>query len=201
MMRNKGIHFMRSRAGLSLFETIMALVLGAMVFLPLTMAFNVAIKVWNEHIINDELHQHARVAMDRLTSELRYAIRIEDSGFPDKLWFRTRNLIDDNWDSELIKYEKLEIVSAPKMDALKRSEEGSPFYTIAGSDLEPRFQVTNFDHDFYKVAGGNLQVLGGLDTMDDVEVVEVNLTVANEDMTKSITLVSRVDLRYKQNYP
>jgi len=190
-----------STRGLSLLESVMAVALGAMIFIPLTMAFNVAIKTWDEHAVNDELYQHARVAMDRLTRELRHAIRLVDQEDPQELKFYTRRDTGTNpWVWEAVRYQKAQIPST-SLFGLSRNQNLDPPYFIAGSDGYPSVTVNSFSYVLYKVEEieGQLQ-FQPLDTGDPIsaaDVVWVGLTLTNEDSTKSVILTSRVALRNK----
>jgi len=174
----------------------MALALGLIIFVPLTVAFNAAVKTWDEHIAMEELYQHGRVAMERITSELRYATHLVDKEDSGKLKFYTRNLIDKNWDPEVIWYETQQIPSY-WFDGLARKQEGDPFYFIAGGEVSPGIKINLFIYEVHKVSGGLFVPLGDSEPISAADVVKVRLDLATEDDKYWLTLTSRVQLRNK----
>ena len=75
----------RHNHGLTLFEYIFALTVGVLILLPMGMGFRLALKNWEMSQEETELVQHARVAMARITSDLRYAVRATNWTNPEVL--------------------------------------------------------------------------------------------------------------------
>jgi len=189
-----------SRCGLTLLEAIMAMAMGAMIFIPLFMAFGVAIKTWDEHILREELCQQARIAMDRIVSELRDTVRLVGDDVDDLdlnvLEFYTRNVALDGWEAEIIKYEYNDL-ETPGNNILYRSQDGGTLYPIAGSDGNPMIGVSAFSYNPYKVEGGIFKDLETGDPISAADGVLVSLSLATGDGMKEISLSSRVEFKNK----
>ncbi len=176
----------------------MAVALGAVVFIPLTMAFNVAIKAWDKNTVNEELYQHARVAMDRLVSDVEHAGGLLNFDDAATMEIYTRNVVDENWDAEVIQYAWNDFIS-PGNYILYRSEDGSAPFAIAGSDYEPRVNVAGFTYTPYKWNDGSsdFEYFNLGDPVNDAQGILLALNVENADGTKSVTLVTEVNFRNK----
>lgn len=96
--------------GVTLIETVLAMSLVALILSSLTVILSVSLKSWELSDEKDELVQNGRVAMDRIISDLRYAISFTQSS-GGVLEFETKYLEDKEAekvkdDIEIIKYEK-----------------------------------------------------------------------------------------------
>ncbi|MBL7170470.1 MAG: prepilin-type N-terminal cleavage/methylation domain-containing protein [Candidatus Omnitrophica bacterium] len=90
--------------GITLIEVILALALGALILASLTGILNISLKSWELSEESNELIQIGRVAMERIMSDIRYAVSLSTfSG--GVLEFDTKYLDEDD-DVETIKYEK-----------------------------------------------------------------------------------------------
>jgi len=157
----------RDCLGMTLLETTLALTIGAVVMASLLTSFSLAGKLWRKGGQSSEAIQHGRVAMTRMSADLRYATQGLDfsSGV---LEFETTNMLDSTPDVEVIRYE----FTSPK---LYRTADGGPMMAVAGSD-EEKVTVTAVTLTPKKQSGGgNLVNLGGSDTAADAEAVTVEL--------------------------
>lgn len=174
----------------TLIELVLALALGALILASLTIVFKTGWQSWKENNEKSELIQHARVAMWRITDDLRYAQQLDElpaSGYSGNLQFTTVNLFSD---PAVIRYEVVE-------SELRRiAEEISS--KIAGSSSEG-ISVTAMDSTPFKLGvSGNLVALdaGAGDVASDAIAVKVDLTLQDAD-GNSFTLGSTAKLRNK----
>jgi len=166
----------RNKKGFTLIEVILALTLGALILASLTVIFEISSTNWRQINQKREIIQHARIAMIRLTDELRYTIRLNDSGSPNILEFYTRKLINDDWSPTWMKYE---LNTADNL--LYRTAGPYSPYPIAGSTTE-YISVTGFNYQPLKIdAGGNLVQLITTDPIDKAVAVNIGLTLSDID--------------------
>ncbi|MBN1492854.1 MAG: prepilin-type N-terminal cleavage/methylation domain-containing protein [Candidatus Omnitrophica bacterium] len=165
------MHIRRSsKTGFTLFEVILSLAVSAVIISAVAMAFQVSLTNSRLTFSNNEALQHARLAMDKIIRDLRYAAKIK--GAPtDVLEFYTRTRVNDDWHAEVILYHK-------NGDVLERSINGEPATVIAGvgpgdiriSVLQTRLLKEN-------TTGGLTNAMG---VHDAVVAVEVTLGVLDE---------------------
>lgn len=111
--------------GFTLLESILAVAISALIMASLTMIFQVTKQSWNKARTHAELIQHARVAMSRLSSELRYATNLTQAN-TSNIIFDTTVLVDTNeMTTESIRYQVVGNV-------LRRRVGGGAPYTVAG---------------------------------------------------------------------
>lgn len=91
--------------GITLIEVSLALALIAAILVSLTNVLNVSLKNWEFSGRRNELIQNARVAMDRIISDLRYAVSISDFN-GGVLQFDTRYLENEDDSVEVVRYYK-----------------------------------------------------------------------------------------------
>jgi len=176
----------------------MAMALSALVLAPLLMGLNIVLKDWEEERIQSELLQHARVAMQRITSELRYASGIYDHNNPDVLTFFTRTLLDDDWAIEKIKYWREDAGDGTFL-LYRGVDSGGGYepYPIAGAmgSSLAGISVPGFVIKYFRLDGDNLNELASTEKDYLVDLVEVSLTLACG--AKTVSLSSRIKLRNK----
>lgn len=174
----------------TLIELILALALGALILASLTTVFRTGWQSWNEDNERSEFIQHARVAMWRITDDLRYAKSLDQlaSGSSGNLQFTTKNL-PDTGAIRVIRYEVAD-------SELKRIEQGTSS-KIAGSSSEG-INVTALNSTPLKIDidTGNLVALVGGDSPGDAIAVRVELTLQDAD-GDSFTVISTAKLRNK----
>ncbi|MDD5449297.1 MAG: prepilin-type N-terminal cleavage/methylation domain-containing protein [Candidatus Omnitrophica bacterium] len=101
-MNIKGL---KTRNGITLIEVSLALALISVILLALTNILGISLKNWELSGKRNELIQNGRVAMERITSDLRYAVSIT-TFTDDVLEFKTRYLENEDDSVEVIKYYK-----------------------------------------------------------------------------------------------
>ena len=182
-------------------ECVLALTLGVIVLAPVTMAFKVSLSGWEETYKHDELLNHARMAMARMVSDLRYAVTIlqADSATHSYLEFTTRNLLDDTWDAETLMFYRTN--GNPVL--YRRVVEGEGAHLI-GSKLaglnttEGIIQVDAFEITPLKKATSGDPILldtSGGDTLDMTVAVQMALTMSDTESGDSVTVTSVAKLR------
>ena len=191
----------RSCQGLSLLETILALSLSALFLVPLLMGFNLAIGNLNEDTNQRELFQHATTAMNRITSELKYAVAFGDRSNPYVLEFYTRTLLDDDWETEKIKY-WLKTDGSGSYGIMRKVDDG-PEQVIAGSPTSNIIDATaegGLLAIYYKVEDPSIIQLADTDPDNWIEMVRVRIKVSSiKDPNQFVYLHSRVQIRNKQS--
>ena len=181
-----------NRQGLTLLETLLAITLSVTILLPLMMSLRIGVKSWKENTRTSELLQHARVAMHRITSELRYATEVlqAESTTHSYLRFTTAYTEDDDADLETIEFYRLN--GNPVLYRRISHPIGHPVAGIVFDDIA----VDAFEITPMKVVGGNnLVALGGSDTIDMTEAVDLELTMKNVVSGKTVTVSSLATLR------
>lgn len=182
------------KRGVTLIELVMALLLGAVIMVPLSMGFSFGLKSWNSNKIKSELIQHARVAMYRMTSELRYAESIVDKrSINNELEFATTHLIDADDGIENIIYR---VESVPFLLVRKVMED-----SIEISDVEVAgtnfgyipVRVTNFTAKPMRIDSSGVLVENVLKPIEDTVAVQIDLTL--ECKNESITVTSLAKMR------
>ena len=114
--------------GFSLLETVLAISLSAVIMASLTMVFKVTKQSWNSNTRKSELLQHVRLALARMSLDMRYATNLV-TATTGTILFDTTVLVDnDETTTEQISY----FISG---NALMRSigAAGTP-YDVAGEN-------------------------------------------------------------------
>jgi len=187
-------NFLRSCRGLSLLEMLMACVLSAVILVPVYLSSNLAVQSWDEDSNNSEVLQHARVTMQRIMSELRYSPGIVNRDSPDILKFYTRTLLNNDWQPEIITYERKD--AGGGMYTLYRNVDAGEENAIAGTSgyiVDDNIVVSVFEPRYFKIVGTAVQELAVTDPNNLVDLVQVKLTLAKG--AKTVSLCSRVKLR------
>lgn len=113
------------KAGFTLLEATLGVAVGAVLLASLLLVFKVGKHSWNVNNQQSELLQHARIAMARLSSELRYATGLSQASI-STIGFPTKVLVNaDSATTEVIEYT---IVS----NTLQRSVDGGVKSILAG---------------------------------------------------------------------
>lgn len=95
----------KGEQGITLIEVSLALALIAAILVSLTNVLNISLKNWEFSGRRNELTQNGRVAMDRIISDLRYAVSISEFN-EGVLQFDTRYLENEDDSIEVIRYDK-----------------------------------------------------------------------------------------------
>lgn len=185
----------RPSGGFTLMESLLALALGVMVLLPLATAFQISAQGWQQAYEEDELLNHARIAMSRMVADLRYAVTVNfvvSTGSNVNLTFTTRTRENNDWSVEYIKYTWV------SGEPLKRqiNSETAPI-ALAGLDPPGTIVVNAFAVTAYKKVGGNLvalNLLGG-DTLSMTVAVQIDLTMQDTASSRTVTLTSLAKMR------
>ncbi len=159
--------------GFTLVEAALSLAIGALVMMSLTTAFKVTRQSWKNTTAQSELYQHARIAMSRLSSELRFAtlLTIATGGV---IQFDTKVLLDDDsGTTEVIRYEILSNVMQRSVGAAGTK------YQIAGDSAAGISVVSAAFVPMKRNAGGVLIPLVAGDPLSMAVAVEVTLTMNN----------------------
>ena len=120
--------------GFSLLEVVMAVAIGALLMVSLTTVFQVNKQNWNVNNRRSEMLQHARVAMSRLSTELRYATNLVQAD-SSTIVFETTELLDmNNSTTETIRYENGGF-------NIQRSVDGGTRQIIAGDEKSTGIQA------------------------------------------------------------
>ena len=163
-----------SRRGMTLIEAVLSLALIALILVSLTNVLNVSLKAWRLSGRDDDLIQNARVAMERMTSDIRYAVAISEfSG--GALEFSTRYVEDEDDQTEVIRYYK----------------SGSGLYrSVDGEENPPEIAeyVDAFDITLLTSAGQ------ATSDADQAASVEINLGMVNGSDSFSVTSASHLRL-------
>ena len=161
--------------GFTLLEATLALSVGALILVSLTNVFQSTRAGWKVANYKSDMTQHARVAVSRMTSELRYATRLTLDG-GNLVEFETNNLLDsDKMTTETIRYS----LNPPYIE---RSVNGGAINFVAGgvntsvSDL--LFQPLKID------AGGDLVPLVAGDPVSLAVAVQIHLTLSDPDSNR-----------------
>lgn len=116
-----------SKKGFTLLECILAITISALVIASLSVAFKVSMKSWKTLSLRNEAVEQARMAIDKMARELRYADQLIACSW-NNLEFQTQYLVDSDEESENIAYK-----SCNEMGHLCRSEGQGMSQQIAGS--------------------------------------------------------------------
>jgi len=184
-------------SGFTLLETVLALAIGALVVISLSNLFQVSLASWEQSMDRSELLQHTRVALQRITMELRYATELVDTrSTPNTLTFNTVNLEDDDSGVEEISY----YIDQP-VENLHRSVDGGGGQFVAGNSSFWSGQPGDVNVVMLWVgpmkwdgAGGSLVYLNPWDPITDATAVEISMTLQDRDYSP-ITLTTMVTLR------
>jgi len=166
---------------------------------PMFRAFNLAIQNWESDEDFNELSQQARIAMQRITSELRYAAGIKDHSNPYDLYFFTRTLLNNGWEVENIEYWLRTTAGAPYYALMRSQDDKATEYAIAGSPVASvsGISVISFELEFLQWTGSNFAVVQSSDPSDWIDTVGINLTLEKVGTSKTVSLSSRIKLRNK----
>ena len=166
----------RQDKSVTLVELLLALTLGAVLLAPVTLALQVGLKTWKETKESDELVQQMRIAMSRITMELKYATELIQAD--TTLEFDTVYLLDGTPDTERIRYRQ-------SGNYLYRSQESGPEFAIAGANesyTKIPVDVISFTVVPLKSDGSSL---GGMtippELLSDADAVQIFLTMADKD--------------------
>ena len=180
--------FPSNRRGLTLIETVMALMLAGFVFLSLAVFMKVSQQAWSGSSKHSDLVQHARVAMSRIVDDLRYANQWQGYiALPGAWVFATTNLTQGGTAVMGVQY-KLEA------GRLRRKINNEPWQVIAGSEANSNIQVVSFTPIAYAVDASNNLFIPVL--AQDAKYIEVTIGLRDE-YAKEFFLRSGVDLRNK----
>jgi len=178
----------------TLIETALSLLLGAIILTSLAMAMQISSKKWQERVQKNSIMPHARNAMYRMTTELKYAtelIRAEEDITCGYLEFKTTVLEDENPDEEVILY-----LYNKSFDLLYRQVDGSEgqYPILAGypSDI----LVTHCLFTAMKLDGNNnlTPLVRPADPWSLAVAVKIDMTVA-DGKGHNITLSSLAGMR------
>ena len=162
------------KKGITLIEAVLALALVALILASLTGILNVSLKSWRMGSERDEVIQNGRVAMDRIISDLRYAVSI--SRFRQAiLEFDTVYLENEDDYAETISYYK----------------SGTGLYRSVDGQANPP-EIAGYIDDF----DITLHSTGGQQTIHAAQAASarIDLTLVNGDETFTIT--SGAHMRY-----
>ena len=155
-----------NKKGVTLIELVLALALIAIILISLTSIFNISLKAWSASGKKTELVQNARIAMERMMSDLRYAVSI--SQFSDNvLEFDTRYLVNEDDSIETITYYK----SGASLYRAVDNQSNAP----AIAEYINTFDIILRDADGQSVASAS-----------EAASAEVALVLSNENYTFSI---------------
>ncbi|MFC1808982.1 PilW family protein [Candidatus Omnitrophota bacterium] len=170
-------------SGFTLLEVVLALAVSVVIISAVTMAFQVSLKSSRSTFSKNEALQHARLAMNKIVRDLRYAVKIKV--FPtDLLGFYTRTRVNDDWNAEVIQYQR-------NGDFLERSVDGGAPTIIAGVGAGD-VRVSILQTILLKSDGSNGLTSTG-DVNDPVLAVEVTLGVIDK-FGKEVRLISTARL-------
>lgn len=185
----------RLSTGFTLLESLLAMMLGVMVLLPLATAFQISTKGWQKAYEEDELLNHARIAMSRMVSDMRYAVilvQCDSTAGNVTLNIATRTRENNDWTVEYITY------SWVSGNPLKRQVGGeSAPSSLAGLDPPGTVVVDTFEVSLFKKVSGNLVAMNLLagDTLSMAVAVKFDLTMRDTASNRTVTLTSTAKMR------
>lgn len=178
--------------GFTLIEATLALAIGTVLLASLFMIFKIGKASWNTSTEQSELIQHARVAMDRLSYELRYAKGLNQAD-TNAIEFPTTVLINsDDTNTETVRYE---IITA----TLQRSVDGGTKQIIAGSTSGNLVSAyLSLVQPLKLDASNNLIALTVSDPLSLAVALLVEIKMKNtNNMSQQVVLRTMVNLRDK----
>ena len=181
---------MLNKNGFTLVETILAIMMSALIMTSLAITLNVSFQAADSTESNQELAQHARVAMSRITHDLRYAAEITMTG--TSLAFDTVNLTDDDATTiESISY----VIEGSGAQLYLTRYDNINYGVIAGSTgNEEDIRVTFFQSTPQKIAMGNVVPFMGGDTLDMCAAVVVEMQL-QDSHGNTLTVSSMAGMR------
>lgn len=188
----------KCRRGFTLVECVLALALGALLLIPLTIALNIYLQNFEEGSEQSELMQHARVAFSRIAREARYADSLVEARI-GRLEFNTTTLEDaDAGTIERIAYQLAG-------GALNRSVNGLPSpsgQAVAGTQTAANtltlVQVNSFVNTPLKLDGAEnlVPMVIPPDNIANAVAVRTQMNLADNDLD-ILSISTVVKLRNK----
>ncbi len=172
----------RNIKGFTLLEATLAVAISALLLGSLLLVFKVGKSSWNVSNQQSELLQHARTAMARLSSELRYATGLTQANLLG-VEFTTKVLVDsDNTTTETIRYEVVGNTIQRSVNAgTKQIVAGD---ALAGGVIAKFYSVTPVKLD----AGFNV---APLDTLDPLSLaIGLRVAMSMQDTHSKTVVVS-----------
>ncbi len=169
-------------------ELIMAMALAVFVLSTMAVFMKISQEAWYDSTQHSDLVQHARVAMSRIVNDLRYASQWNGYDSILNTWgFVTVNLTEGGAAVTAVQYQ----LNSGK---LLRKININQWYVVAGSEMNSRIRVVEFNPSAYAVDSSN-----NLYTpVSAIDVQYVVVTLKLQDETgKEFVLRSGVDLRNK----
>lgn len=174
----------------------MAMTLGTVMLIPMAISLKSTLQEWGEHGERNELIQHARLAMMKMTRELKYAevLLQATSATHSYLEFTTTYLVDADAGTENVLYYRLN-----GNEVLYRQVDGGSAYMVAGIPNTMTNTVTFAKVDSLEIiplkddGSGNLIVLGA-SPLSAAIAVQLNLVMSDED-GQAVAVSSLVKMR------
>lgn len=172
----------RKIKGFTLLEATLGIAISALLLGSLVLVFKVGKSSWNVSNQQSELLQHARIAMTRLSSELRYATGLTQADML-VVEFTTKVLVDsDNSTTETIRYE---VVG----NTIQRSVNAGTKQIVAGDSFAGRVIARFYSVVPVKLDGGSNVV--PLDILDPLSMaVGIRVAMSMQDPYSKTVVVS-----------